>query len=389
MLRETRFGIGETPALNARNLQFEMHDTLSAIDDGAWDACFETDIERYDYLLAVEQSGLDGFKWRYATIRYAGQIIAAAPVFLCDYGLETTLERGRLTRFIEKIRRIFPGFLSLRLACIGSPCTECGSIGMHPGIPGLWKIDLPTFLLDFIAAWAWQSGYGLFALKDVPLPLDPALSRAVDGAGFVAMASLPTASLSIDFPDIDTYLARLSAGTRKDMRRKIRAASQVTVETVKELGSLLPRFLELYQDTRTRSDWQFEDLTSEYFTCVLSNMSENASCTVYRVGNEVLAFNLLLHDETRLVDKFFCMDAERGRPYNLYYVSWFENIRFCLTHGLTRYQSGQAYYQNKLRLGSRLTENVMFFRHRNWLVHNLLRLVSPLFGSDGTEKKKQ
>ncbi|AYM60676.1 GNAT family N-acetyltransferase [Agrobacterium fabrum] len=387
MRLETRFEIGDGPGLNSRNLEFRIHETLAAVDRDAWDACFSGDIERYDYLLAVEQSGLEGFEWRYATISYYGIMIAAAPIFLCDYRLETTLERGRLTSLVQGIRKLFPRFLSLRLACIGSPCTECGSIGMHPDIPGVWEADLMTHLLGCTERWAQMSGYGLFALKDVPMPLGRALSAAVHRREFVATPGLPTAWLRIDFPDIETYLAKLSAGTRKDMRRKCRAASEVTVERVKDLGELLPRFLKLYHDTRNRSEWQFEELTTDYFTGVLSNLPENAFCTVYRVGDDILAFNLLLHDRNRLIDKFFCMDAVRGKPYNLYYLSWFENLRFCLEHGLTRYQSGQAYYQNKLRLGSTLTANSMFFRHKNPALHTLLRWVSPLFSSDGLEKQ--
>ena len=58
------------------------------------------------------------------------------------------------------------------------------------------------------------------------------------------------------------------------------------------------------------------------------------------------------------------------------------NLDYCLDHGISRYQSGQAQYQNKLRLGSKLTANAMYFRHRNPLLQRLLRLVSPLFSTD-------
>jgi hypothetical protein len=76
------------------------------------------------------------------------------------------------------------------------------------------------------------------------------------------------------------------------------------------------------------------------------------------------------------------MDGEQGRPYNLYFLSWFTNLRYCLEHGIGRYQSGQAYYENKVRLGSKLTANAMFFRHRNPFLQKILRLVSPLFSTD-------
>lgn len=90
----------------------------------------------------------------------------------------------------------------------------------------------------------------------------------------------------------------------------------------------------------------------------------------------------MVHNDHTLIDKFFCMDETAGRPYNLYYLSWFENIGYCLKNGLKRYQSGQAYYTNKVRLGSRLTPNEMYFRHRNPVVQRLLRLVAPYFAAD-------
>jgi hypothetical protein len=125
-----------------------------------------------------------------------------------------------------------------------------------------------------------------------------------------------------------------------------------------------------------------EDLTPAYFQGVLRRMSGRAFCTLYWQGDELLAVNLLLQDGDTLLDKFFCMDAERGRSLNLYFLSWFTNVRLCLERGLKRYFSGQAGYENKLRLGSTLTRTANYFRHRNALVNGGLRLVAPLFAAD-------
>jgi hypothetical protein len=76
------------------------------------------------------------------------------------------------------------------------------------------------------------------------------------------------------------------------------------------------------------------------------------------------------------------MDAVEGRKYNLYYLSWFNNLHYCLEEGIGRYQSGQAYYENKLKLGSKLTANTMHFKHRSFAVQRLLRLLAPLLSFD-------
>jgi hypothetical protein len=76
------------------------------------------------------------------------------------------------------------------------------------------------------------------------------------------------------------------------------------------------------------------------------------------------------------------MDAARGRALNLYFVSWFTNLRLCLERGLKHYRSGQAAYENKLRLGSRLTRTSIYFRHRNPIFNGVMQLFAPLFAAD-------
>lgn len=363
----------------------EITQSITSHSRQDWNGCFPGEVEAYDYLLAVEQAGLAGFEWRYITVRHRGRMITAAPAFLCDYGLETTLERGRLTKAIETLRRFVPRLLKVRLACIGSPCTETGQIGIRPDVPEHWRKALLLDLLRYFRADAEKAGYNLVALKDIPQPLPTPLARALDMEQFAAMEGMATAGLNIDFTSVDAYLERLSAGTRKDMRRKLRNASAIKIERVTDLGPHLDRFMELYKATRERSEWQFEDLTSAYFEGVLKNLPSHSFCTVYTVEGKVLAFNLMLCDGTRLIDKFFCMDAEEGRRYSLYYLSWFENIRYCLEKGYRHYQSGQAYYENKVRLGSGLTANAMFFRHRNPFIQAILIRLSAFLAIPPTE----
>ncbi|MFZ8406833.1 hypothetical protein ACO1L8_14415, partial [Staphylococcus aureus] len=71
-------------------------------------------------------------------------------------------------------------------------------------------------------------------------------------------------------------------------------------------------------------------------------MPDRAYCTLYWEGDRLLAANLLLRGDDTLLDKFFFMDGERGRELNLYFLSWMQNVDYCLRHGLKRYQSGQA-----------------------------------------------
>lgn len=365
------------PVARAEEVAFEVRADLRAIEREQWDACFPGEAEGYDYLLAVERSGISDFAFRYVIGSTNGRIVAAMPAFLTRYGLETTLDSRRLRDMVMRLRRLWSDFLMLPLACLGSPCTETGYPGFHPDVSVAHRRDLFGRLLATFETYALAAGCSLLALKDIPKPLPDGLTEAIAARGYAEMAGLPTAMLDIDFPDLDGYFARLSAATRKDLRRKLRARQRVRVERRADLGPYQERAMELYSQTRERSDWQFEDLTLAYFEGMLTGMPGRSFVTLYFVENELLATNFLIRNERTLIDKFFCMDVEKGRLFNLYYLSWVYNVEYCIREGLVRYQSGQAYYDNKVRLGSRLGANNMFFRHSNPVAQRALRLAAP------------
>ena len=374
-----------SPAI-AAVAQTRVFDSIRDIGRDAWNKCFAGEVEDYDCLLAIEEAGIAGFAFRYVTVVENGRLLAAMPAFLTDYQLDTTLEEGRLRQILRRIRQTYARFLTLKLACLGSPCTENGVTGFHPDLPEPRKAELFSLLLSGFERYAKANGCSLMGIKDVPEPTTAAFGAIFLDRAFAGIPGLPTAWLDINFDSIDTYMSRLSSGTRKDMRRKMKSFEKIRIENRSDFGTMLPQVMALYHDTRNRSEWQFEELTADYFDGVLRHMQGRSFCTFYYAGDQLLAANLLVHDGNTLIDKFFCMNSAEGRAYNLYYLSWFTNLRHCLEHGMTRYQSGQAYYENKIRLGSQLTRNTMYFKHRNPVVQWALRLASPLFAADETLK---
>lgn len=361
--------------------EVQVHESIERVGRERWNALFPGGIETFDYLRAVAASRLEGFHWRYLTVESAGNLLAAAPAFITGYALDTTLT-GAGRRVVGAIRQLFPAALTLRLACIGSPCTETATVGVAPQLDAHGRAQALRLLVDGLERAAAREHCTLLAVKDVAAPDMAAWEQVLARRGYRSVPGLPVAHLDIDFDSLDGYLERLSAGTRRDMRRKLRAMGRVRIEVRDHLDGVLERVMALYRATRARAEMQFETLTPEYFAGLMAGMPGRAFCVLYYEGEQLLAANLLLQGEDMLLDKFFCMDAERGRPLNLYFLSWFTNVRLCLERGLGRYQSGQAAYANKLRLGSGLTRTAMFFRHRNMLVNGALRLAAPLLMPD-------
>jgi uncharacterized protein len=280
-----------------------------------------------------------------------------------------------------------PGALTVRLACIGSPCITTVGVRFSGELGETGRAAALRELLAAFEQAASGERCGLLALKDVTEDCRRLWDEAAGARGYRPMPSLPIARLAIDFASLDEYLGRLSAGTRKDMRRKLRARSRVRIEVRETVDDVAERLMALYAQTRARAEMSFEHLTAAYFTGVPRRMGERAFYVLYYQGDDLLAANLLLQEGMTLVDKYFLMDAERGRPLNLYFLSWFTNVELCLERGLTCYQSGQAAYENKLRLGSRLTRTSIYFRHRNIVVNGAMQLIAPLFAADPTLKR--
>jgi predicted N-acyltransferase len=357
---------------------------LATLDDlpcADWDALFGDALEGFDYLYAVERAGLDGFDWRYVLVQQGGRLVAAAPAFITDYRLETTFDGGG-RKVAEQVRRFAPGVMTPKLACLGSPCTETAMVGFTADLS---DADRPAALAALISAFeqdAARAGCSLLGVKDADHAQADLWSRAMAGVGYSAVPGQAIADLAIDFANLDGYIARLSPSTRKDMRRKLRARDKVQIEVRASLGEQLPRAMALYHQTLDRADARLETLTPAFFEAVAERMAGRTVFVLYFIEEELLAFNLLLEDGEVLLDKFFCMEAQRGRAHNLYFLSWFFNIERCLARGLKRYQSGQANLGDKVRLGSRLTPTAMYFKHRNGLLNGALRMLAPLVMGD-------
>lgn len=362
--------------------------SLAALDQRQWEACFQGEIEGYDYHQGVEAAGLKGFALGWYVLDGDGAMICAVPVFESAYDLATTAQ-GTVRRVLTAVQPWVPGKLTLGLSCLGSPVTETCPIGFAPGLGDAAQQSALSELFAFWQSHAASRGFGLRGIKDMSDAAKGRFAPLLGVEGFCLVPSMPSASLAIDFQDIETYLARLSPATRKDMRRKLKSRPKLRVEDTRNITAVLPGIVDMYRETRARSDWAFEDLEPAYFANILQHSPEKAFFKLYWAGERLVGANLLLSDGNELLDKFFVMRGEEGRALNLYFVSWFENIAHCLAHRLKVYRSGQAGYETKLRLGSQLSKTWMGFRHQNPALHLGLKLAAPLLAVDQPETNSE
>ena len=347
-------------------------DSITALSREAWNQCFIGALEDYDYCLALERAAIPGFTLCYYALHDSDALLAAFPVFFTDYDLATTAD-GMVKSILSRIGA------KLKLACVGSFATETALIAMHPQGTAQQKRQWFAQLLAFFKADAAAHKTKLLAFKDLNAANKTLFGELLAREKFTCVPGMPGAVSLIGFKSIEEYLAGLSAATRKDMRRKLKKQGDIRIAYTRDIEPHIESIYALYLQTRARSDLQFEELTRDYFREVAK--SPNGLSSLYFRGETLIGCNLMLAGHGRLLDKFFCMGGD-GQEHNLYFISWFANLQYCIDRGFTAYHSGQAGYETKLRLGSALEENWMYFHHRNGLANALLKLAAPLLAFD-------
>lgn len=360
--------------------------SVADVDATAWDACLPGEAECHAYYVACETAAAaSGIGLRMAAIvaETQGEIVAVIPFFRLNYRLDTPLQ-GRMRRLGDALFRHLPGLVTLRALCVGSPYAERCHLGFAATLDAPGRAAAFACLTEALQRQVMAERAHLSVWKDLA-PAEDREAGSLSETGFAQLASLPVAVLDLPYADEAAYLASLSAATRKDVRRKLAKAGDVRIDFRSDISALSDEIDSLYEETRAQSGLDYGDLEllpPGYFAAISRALGERAVFALYWVGEELAAFNLLLVEADRVIDKFLGMRYPLAREHNLYVVSWMANIRFCLGRGVKRFQSGQTAYASKLRFGSRLVPSTIYVRHRRAPLQWLLRRLSPWLGFD-------
>jgi len=360
--------------------------SVADVDAIAWDACLPGEAECHAYYVACETAAAasgTGLRMAAIVVEAAGATVAVAPFFRLNYRLDTPLQ-GRMRSFGDALFRHLPGLVTLKALCIGSPFAERCHLGFAATLDAAGRAKAFACLAEAFQRQVAVERAHLSVWKDLA-PVEGNDARFLHEGGFARLASLPVAVLDLPYADEAAYLASLSAATRKDIKRKLAKAGNVRIEFRSDISALSLDVDSLYEETRARSGLDYgelELLPPGYFAEISRALGERAVFALYWVGEELVAFNLLLVEADRVIDKFLGMRYPQARDHNLYVVSWMANIRFCLQRGIGLFQSGQTAYASKLRFGSRLVPSTIYVRHRAAPLQWVLRRLSPWLGFD-------
>ena len=307
----------------------------------------------------------------------------SAPAFETNFDLLTTLD-GPLRRFVRAVPLV-SRLAHARTVFVGTTVSE------YALLPA--GLDAASFARQLASAGAWP----FVIIKDLPAePLlvgedsfrqSERLMAAGVEAGFVPVEGQALAYVRIDFSSIDELLARFSHARRKNVRRKLRSRETLTIEDLpfgdtRFDDALVARIYELYLNVYRQSELRFDLLTQPFFMAVVRDPAISGFVTLYRLDEDLIAFNLCVTNNGLLIDKYIGLDYPAATDANVYTVSWFHNLQRCLELGLRCYVAGWTDPDVKRSLGARFTMTRHLVYARNPLLRAALRLLHRFFESD-------
>ena len=309
---------------------------------------------------------------------FAGlELEGGIPAFTTDFDLLTTMRPEERRRFEGlPFARSWARWLRPRTFFVGTTVTE------YTLLP---RDCAPDRFIDHLLRDGAQ--YPFVIIKDLPTEAalvgkpayaySAALARAANAAGFLLLEGQALAYVPVDFDTVEQFLARMPYLRRKEFRRKLRSAGRVEIQEIPTGDArlrdtaLLEHCYALYRNVFAQSATQFDLLSPEFFTALLQESANQGVLFTYRARGELIGFNLCFTYEDRLIDKYLGFAYPQAREHDLYFVSWFHNLGYALTHGLHCYVAGWTDPEVKRRLGAKFT----FTQHAVYIRNPVLRFA--------------
>jgi hypothetical protein len=310
-----------------------------------------------------------GFDCRVLVVEDAdGTVLALQSCFFVEQDLVATAPVF-LRRAVDMVRRIWPGFLKLRMLMIGCAAGE-GDL-TAPGHFAEIARALPAF--------ARENRASIIVWKDLPASHRAAMEPV--RTAFSRIASMPATVLPLAFTSFDDYLARtVSHVSRKNLRRKFRAlaaAPPLEMTATKRIGDVVDEAHALYLQVFHRSSLQFEKLTREFLLGLGERLGDRARFFLWRQDGRLVAVSICLVHDGVLHDEYLGLDYAVALDLHLYFVTFRDVLTWAIAEGLSAYASTPLNYEPKLHLGFQLSPLDLYVAPTARWARPLLRLALP------------
>jgi hypothetical protein len=342
-----------------------------------WARGFSDTPKDSQYYELIEQTMGSAFEYRYlAVFDQANRPVALQPLVLTTQDLAVSASEA-LLRVVAKLRAVWPRFWQSRMALAGCLVGE-GETGAIESV----EVAIPL-VAEALEKYARGQRISLVAFKDFPTKMRRAFS-CLKRSGYARVAGFPPLTLELNFASFDEYMAmQLSRATRKNLRRKFRAAADASpplaLEVWTDAEQIIDEIYPLYLAVAETSAIRFEVFTREYFLEAGRCAPGKFRYFIWRQGCRAVAFSFCAIWNGTLYDNDIGLDYTVAYELNLYYVTFRDLLNWALANGLRRYASAPFSYDPKLRLRLQLQPVDVYVKHTSRWVNPLIKGLALLF----------
>ncbi|MBF0329362.1 MAG: GNAT family N-acetyltransferase [Nitrospirae bacterium] len=310
--------------------------------------------------------------------------------FVTEFDIFTTVDGWAKKAYIRCVR-FFPRFILKlfrpKVLFIGTTVTEYSPLPYEAS---------PKKFADELLAQFSKMQLPFLIVKDIPFE-SPLLSvnenshslniiKHLEDSGFTRLSGQALSYVPINFSSIEDYLQRFSRSRRKDFKRKLRSRSELSVEDIKTGDAFfsddtIDLLYSLYSNVYEQSYIHFDKLSRDFFATVFRD-SNGGIVFVYKCKDKIIGFNLCFVYRNALVDKYVGFVYPDSMELNLYFVSWFNNLEYCIKRGFKTYIAGWTDPEVKAYLGADFTFTYHCFFAKSRFLRLILQKIKGLFESD-------
>ena len=376
-----------SPAHAHGGLALRWHRTIAEIG-GEWAECLgDRDILRSHALArAVELSRLPDVDLHYLVAARDGRTCAVIPCYVGRASL-LTLANPLLQRIVDAGRRVFPGFLYVRLFVVGSPVSTSGDLlGFRdPDDAALWTQATVTAIMDEVVRKAKETRTLMTVVKELDGRTTEFL-RARLLHPFLFVKSLPTTRLEVAPRALGGYDQSICSKYRNKLRKRkaVAAASGITWERRPDCRGWEDDVYRLYTQVLKNSDFVFERVNREFFLRVPEVLGDKAWFMMgfqeTPAGRRLVSFELVMRDPELLHPFYSGFDYGVKQDSDLYFSAFYAMIGQAEEEGLQAVHLGQTAYEVKAELGATCHDLNIGVYHRwawvRWVLFKLRRFLT-------------
>jgi len=342
-----------------------------------WARGFSNTPKDFQYYELIEQTMGSAFEYRYlAVFDRTNRSVALQPLVLTTQDLAVSASEA-IVRFVTKLRTVWPRLWRSRMVLAGCLVGEGETGAIEPV-----EVAIPL-VAESLEKYARSQGIFLVGFKDFPTKMRSAFS-CLSRWGYARIAGFPPLTLELNFASFDEYMAmQLSRATRKNLRRKFRAADDASpplaLEVWTDAEQIIDEIYPLYLAVAQTSAIRFEVFTREYFLEAGRCAPGKFRYFIWRQGGRAIAFSFCAIWNGTLYDNDIGLDYTVAYELNLYYVTFRDLLNWALANGLRRYASAPFNYDPKLRLRLQLQPVDVYVKHISPWLNPLIKVLALLF----------